>query len=520
MMATMQARRGRRAVCAPALAALAALALLALVALAQAAPALAAPAPAAGRAAGAHTASQAAYQKAYTIGLAAYTYGLPLLDHGRDLPHHDEHQRLERRVRAGQPVQQRAQPEQRRQHGGGGAGGQRALVHRLARPPAEPQVLTCPWSQDHYFVLALIDPYTEDLANLGSVHDTEPGDYVICAPGQHHVPIPAGTHRIDVDATRASGSSARRSSRGRTTWPHVNRIQDRLHADAAQQVRHRLAARAAGDPQTTVKQLPGADRPGASSTSSAAAPQQFPPPAARQGGAAALRQGRHRPGHARHRRTRLSAATRSAVSRTPWPPGRSRSPPTSSGSVRPTSAGTTAICSGGFGRYGTDYKLRAVISPDRPRRRHVRADDLRHDLDRPQRAVAERLERLRAAPAGRPAGRRGLVAHRLQPAGLPDRQRPRPVPVQQTGRSSRATPTARPTSTCSPPSRRTRPRPPTGCPRAPARASRSPGGCSRRRRAGSPASSTAAGGSRRRSARSSGEARTPVALSTGGTPEP
>ena len=37
----------------------------------------------------------------------------------------------------------------------------------------------------------------EDFLNLGSVHHTKPGDYVIAGPGRHNLPIPTGTHRID-----------------------------------------------------------------------------------------------------------------------------------------------------------------------------------------------------------------------------------------------------------------------------------------------------------------------------------
>jgi hypothetical protein len=66
----------------------------------------------------------------------------------------------------------------------------------------EPQVLHVPRVKDRYFCLALVDPYTENFMNLGTVTNTEPGYYVIAGPGQHNVRIPKGAHRINVSFTR------------------------------------------------------------------------------------------------------------------------------------------------------------------------------------------------------------------------------------------------------------------------------------------------------------------------------
>jgi hypothetical protein len=51
-------------------------------------------------------------------------------------------------------------------------------------------------------VLAFIDPYTENLVNLGTASSTPPGDYVVVDPAQSAVAIPTGTHRLAVDYSR------------------------------------------------------------------------------------------------------------------------------------------------------------------------------------------------------------------------------------------------------------------------------------------------------------------------------
>ncbi len=90
---------------------------------------------------------------------------------------------------------------------------------------SEPQVLHVPQVTDHYFVLALIDPYTENLINLGTASNTKPGDYVIAGPNQKDVSIPEGTQRIDVDYSRIwiIGST---QLKGPDDIANVNNIQD------------------------------------------------------------------------------------------------------------------------------------------------------------------------------------------------------------------------------------------------------------------------------------------------------
>ncbi|MDD4611153.1 MAG: DUF1214 domain-containing protein, partial [Patescibacteria group bacterium] len=60
---------------------------------------------------------------------------------------------------------------------------------------------------------------------LGTASDTKPGDYVIAGPGQKSVPIPTGTQRIDVDCSRIwiIGSTQLKSP---ADIANVNSIQD------------------------------------------------------------------------------------------------------------------------------------------------------------------------------------------------------------------------------------------------------------------------------------------------------
>ena len=153
--------------------------------------------------AGPAAASQSDYAKAYAVGLQAYTYGLPLIETN---------------------VTFRSMTSINVSNGTGfGPVNQFNSVRSLNNPHSKavvapgasalssiawldlrhgPQVLHVPRVRGHYFVLALEDPYTEDFRNLGSVHKTKPGYYVIAGPGQHNVRTPSGTHRIDSKYSR------------------------------------------------------------------------------------------------------------------------------------------------------------------------------------------------------------------------------------------------------------------------------------------------------------------------------
>lgn len=173
------------------------------------------------------SASPADYQRAYELGLRAYKYGLPLVTMNQTF---------------------RTQTSVEKPTGRGFAPVNRfSRAHKLANPESrtvvapnhdtlysiawldlkrQPIVLHVPRVRHRYFVLPLLDPYTEDFKNLGSVHRTKPGDYVITGPGQHHVGLPAGTHRIKAPYRRV-WIIARTLVRGEDDVPRVVKIEKR-----------------------------------------------------------------------------------------------------------------------------------------------------------------------------------------------------------------------------------------------------------------------------------------------------
>ena len=310
--------------------------------------------------AGTAAASQAQYDKAYRIGLAAYTYGLPLLDTDitfRTMTSIDVSKGACGPVNRFNNVRKLNTP------------GSTAVVAPGANALSsiawvdlrrEPQVLHVPRVVNHCFVLGFIDPYTSNIRNLGSVHRTRPGDYVLCGPGQHDLPVPAGTHRIDVRYSRLwiIGST---QLRGEWDVKNVNRIQDRYTLTPLERfgaVYHPEAPRA---PAHRGRHLPAAQRPALLRRAGQAAPS------------------------ASRRRPRDHAALR-RFARVGIGPGmrvtgnRRLSRDTVRGLKAAVAAGPAQIQQdlaslfragfdkhdgyllGGFGRYGIDYRLRAVVA--------------------------------------------------------------------------------------------------------------------------------------------------------------
>ncbi len=172
-------------------------------------------------------ASQRDYERAYSLGMRAYKYGLPLVTTNQTF---------------------RTQTSVERPTGRGFAPVNRfSRAHKLANPTSrsvvapnhdtlysvawldlsrQPMVVHVPQVRHRYFVIPLLDPYTEDLKNLGSVHRTRPGDYVITGPGQHHVRIPAGAHRVKSPYQRV-WIIARTLVRGEDDVPRVVKIEKR-----------------------------------------------------------------------------------------------------------------------------------------------------------------------------------------------------------------------------------------------------------------------------------------------------
>ena len=309
--------------------------------------------------AGTAAASQAEYDKAYRIGLAAYTYGLPLLDTDitfRTMTSIDVPKGAYGPVNHFNNVRKLNNP------------GSTAVVAPGANSLSsiawvdlrqEPQVLHVPRVLNHYFVLGLHRP----------VHDQPP------EPGQR-APHPAGRLRPlrtrparpadpGRDAPHRRPVLAAVDHRVDAAQGHVGR-QERpphpgpLRADAAQQVRHRLPPQATGAPAHQGRHLPAAQRPALLRRAGQAAP--------------ALPAAGARP------RPRCAGSPRSGSA----PACASREPPPeprhAQGLKAAVAAGPAQIqpdlaslfladfdkhdgyLLGGFGRYGTDYRLRAVVA--------------------------------------------------------------------------------------------------------------------------------------------------------------
>jgi hypothetical protein len=224
---------------------------------------------------------------------------------------------------------------------------------------SEPQVLHVPEVPDHFFVLALIDPYTTNVANFGSANHTVPGDYVIAGPGQHAVPIPAGTHRVDVGYTRIwiIGST---QLKGSGDIPNVTRIQDGYTLTPLSKYGTDYRPINATNPTTTVKVSP---IPTGLAFYDMIGDQLalFPPPASDQPTLARLSEIGIGPGMRPSQNTHLNKDTiRGMEDALSAGPGQIKN---DTGSLFLESFDKhNGYLLGGFGQYGTNYKLRAVIS--------------------------------------------------------------------------------------------------------------------------------------------------------------
>jgi hypothetical protein len=141
------------------------------------------------------------YEKAYQIGLDAYVYGAPLIETDRTF-----HLMTDAGAANGAPPINQFVHNRTFNNADSktvvapGANGLSSIAWLDLTDG--PQVLHIPHVTDHYFVMALLNPYTEDLCNLGTANNTPPGDYVICGPNQKAVLLPPGIRQINVDYNR------------------------------------------------------------------------------------------------------------------------------------------------------------------------------------------------------------------------------------------------------------------------------------------------------------------------------
>ena len=310
--------------------------------------------------AGPAAASQFSYADAYALGLEAYTYGLPLV--ATDTTFRDMTSINVSNGHGYGPVNQfnsvrsLSNPTSKAVVAPGSNGLSSIAWLDLS---AGPQVLHVPLVRHHFFVLVLEDPYTEDIVNLGSVHGTKPGDYVICGPGQHSVPIPAGTLRINVAYTRIwiIGST---QLKGPDDVANVNKIQDGYTLTPLSEYGTNYHPAAPAHPDITVKNSPLPtglaffDVLGKLLT-------EFPPPAADQAELHALTAVGIGPGGQPSHEPGLSPGTLKALAA-----AAAAGPQQIRDDAKALFlAGFKAhdgYMLGGFGHYGTNYPLRAVIA--------------------------------------------------------------------------------------------------------------------------------------------------------------
>jgi hypothetical protein len=300
-----------------------------------------------------------AYDQAYDVGLQAYTYGLPLLV-------------------TNATFQTMTSINVTNGHGFGPVN-QFNSVRTLNNPNStavvapgasalssiawldlttEPQVLHVPEVKDHDFVLALLDPYTEDLRNLGSAHSTPPGDYLIAPPGSTAT-TPAGTERIDVDQTRiwVIGST---QLKGPDDVKNVNAIQDGYTLTPLGQFGTDYSPPAPATKDTTVDT---AAVPTGMAFLDTLGQQlaQFPPPAADKPQLATLATMGIGPGKTPSKDSALSADTvRGLTDAIAAGPAQIQADTKSLSAASATKHDGYFL--GGFGTYGTNYRLRAVVA--------------------------------------------------------------------------------------------------------------------------------------------------------------
>ncbi len=301
----------------------------------------------------------AAYNEAYALGLKAYTYGLPLLTTNATFL-----TMTSVNVSSGTygPVNQFNNVRS------ANTSGSTAVVAPGATSlssiawldlSSQPQVLHVPKVTGHFFVLALIDPYTENLVNFGTASATTPGDYVIAGPGQSRTPIPTGTQRVNVDASRIwiIGST---QLKGPNDVASVNAIQDQyaLTPLSAYGTRYSPPAPAQQVTKVTLHSIPTGlaffDTLGQQL-------ELFPPPTRDAGELSQFATVGIGPGRTPSKDASLSADTRQglidAVAAGPVQLQQDNKNLTSA-----SAATHNGYLLGGFGTYGTNYTERAVIS--------------------------------------------------------------------------------------------------------------------------------------------------------------
>ncbi len=299
------------------------------------------------------------YEKGYKLGLEAFTYGLPLL-----VTNSTFQTMTSVNVSQGAygPVNQFNNVR------GANNAGSKAVVAPGSTSlssiawldlSGEPQVLHVPQVTDHYFVLALVDPYTENIKNLGTASNTAPGDYVIAGPGQQDVTIPAGTQRLDVDYSRIwiIGST---ELKGPDDVANVNKIQDGYTLTPLSKYGTTYTPPTPANPETSPTVSP---MPAGMAFYDALGEQLklFPPPAADDAQLKKLAEVGIGPGMTPSTDSKLSSETVRGLTDA-VAAGPAQIQKDTKKLFAQDFGKHNGYLLGGFGTYGTDYTLRAVIS--------------------------------------------------------------------------------------------------------------------------------------------------------------
>jgi len=305
-------------------------------------------------------APQSDYAKAYSAGLQAYTYGLPLLETNKTFL-----TMTSVNVSSGDgfgPVNQFnhvRKPNDPTSTTVVAPGANALSSIAWLDLSVEPQSLHVPDVTDRDFVLALLDPYTEDLRNLGTAHATPAGDYVICGPGQHDALLPSGTRRIDVDYTRiwVIGST---QLKGSDDTRNVNRIQDGYTLTPLSEFGTGYRPTPPTEPDTTVESYSVPTGLGFFDALGQLLAR-FPPPAADSDQLAVFSAVGIGPGETPSGNSRLSAETLRGLSDA-VAAGPAQIKADAKTVFEASARKHNGYFLGGFGAYGTNYQLRAVVS--------------------------------------------------------------------------------------------------------------------------------------------------------------
>ena len=222
-----------------------------------------------------------------------------------------------------------------------------------------PQVLHVPVVKNHFYVLALIDPYTEDFHNFSTAHNTKPGYYVIVGPGQHNVKIPKGAHLVNSNYNRVwiIGSTI---LKGKSDLANVHRIQNGYTLTPLSKFGTNYHPKRPKHPQTTVKDYP---LPSGLQFFAVLGQllKQFPPPAADRAELSQLAAVGIGPGMNPSKNPRLNSDTLKGLEAAVLA-GPAQVQADEKALFLASSKKHGGYLLGGFGHYGTNYKLRVVVT--------------------------------------------------------------------------------------------------------------------------------------------------------------